>query len=603
LDSPRVVHGAAVEPIVQRLTLEGWALIRSGVAAIEVRLNDILLGVAQCGVARPDVGNAYPDWEDAPRSGYVFHFPPSALRAGQHLVQLKIRAHNGHDILEHFRIHVRSSENTGDVMGIGQGLGDISSRFEQVLPTLLPALVDQVYRTVLCRPADEGGLRHYADLLAAGTIDLRRLVDVLYESKEFTTIVGPAIEQVREAYHLLFERELTPTENCQHVQTFRATCSSHEEEISLLQPGVAARARFGIRPIKIEMDITNQCNIRCVMCPFSDPAVGGRKRKDLNLETFQRWADEMFSWAAQVGLMFGTEPTLNKNLLQFVKIAKAYRVPNVYFSTNGMKLTPALAASLIEAGLDEVNVSLDAGTKETFQRIRRGAKWDTVVGNLRSLRDQKTARKLSTPRLHMSFVMMRSNIQELPQFVDLAAGFGAEVIYCTHLVSYDGLEMSAESLGTNADDYQKYLDAAQALARQHSIHIVLPRIRQSRLDLTLPDMSPQAPPPNHLAHIDQAREAHGLPQRFARDEANSCCPFPWHFIAIEPDGAVSPCGWWHSGPPMGNLHTQSFQEIWSGEPRRNLRRQLITRQLGRNCSRCPAAGAGSSDSAQSFQSR
>jgi radical SAM protein with 4Fe4S-binding SPASM domain len=339
------------------------------------------------------------------------------------------------------------------------------------------------------------------------------------------------------------------------------------------------------------------------MCPFSDPAVGGRKRRDLSMETFLRWADEMFSWAAQVGLMFGTEPTLNQNLLSFVKIAKEFRVPNVYFSTNGMKLTPALTGGLIEAGLDQVNVSLDAGKKETFERIRRGAKWDTVVGNLKSLRDQKAARKLKRPQLHLSFVMMRSNIQELPQFVELAAELGAVVLYFTHLVSYDVLGTRTESLGTNLDEYKQYVDEAQALARQYGIYAALPRTRQVRVDFTLPGMPTRAHQPNHLAHIDQAREAHGLPKPFARDEADSCCPFPWHFIAIQPDGSVSPCGWWHSGPPMGNLHTQRFHEIWSGEPMRRLRSQLVSRQLGTNCSRCPAAGVGSSDSSESFQSR
>jgi radical SAM protein with 4Fe4S-binding SPASM domain len=478
-------------------------------------------------------------------------------------------------------------------------LGDSSSRFEQ----LLPALVDQIYRTVLCRPADTDGLSNYVDLITSGKIDLAGFVNIAYESAEYLTLIGPAIEAVRTAYRLLFEREPTQTEIYDQVQAFRGTCSTDDEAISLLRTDGAARARFAIRPLKIEMDVTNQCNIRCVMCPFSDPAVGGRKRRDLSKETFSRWADEMFSWVAALGLMFGTEPTLNPNLLSFVRIAKEFRVPKVYFSTNAMKLTPALAGGLIEAGLDELNVSLDAGTKVTFERIRRLAKWDIVVRNLKSLRDQKAARKVGRPRLHLSFVMMRSNIQELPQFVELAAELGAVVLYFTHLVPYDVLGTVSESLGTNLVEFEQYVDRALLLARQYSIHVVAPRIRQVRVDVTLARTSTQERRPDHLTDIDQAREAHGLPKRFATEEANSCCPFPWHFIAIEPDGSVSPCGWWHSGPPMGNLHTQSFQEIWSGEPMRRLRSQLVSRQLGANCSRCPAAGMGSSDSPESFQSR
>lgn len=293
-------------------------------------------------------------------------------------------------------------------------------------------LVDQVFRTVLCRPADSCEVSHYVPLLDSAKIDVATLIDVASRCQEYRTIVGPAIEQVRSAYRLLFERDPTQQEIYDHVQAFRRTFSTDAEAISLLSSDGAARARLAIRPLKIEMDITNQCNIRCVMCAFSDPAVGNRKRRDLSEQTFSLWADDMFSWTANLGLMFGTEPTLNPNLLSFVRIAKEFHVPNVYFSTNAMKLTPALSGVLIEAGLDEFNVSLDAGRKATFERIRRGAKWDTVIRNLRSLRDQKAARSVGTPRLHMSFVMMRSNIEELPEFVELAVELKAAVLYFTH---------------------------------------------------------------------------------------------------------------------------------------------------------------------------
>ncbi len=599
LDSPRVAHGAATEPVTGHLVIEGWVLARAGVAAIEVRLDNTPIGMAQYGLPREDVLAAYPDWENALHSGYRFHLPADAWRAGRHRVKLIFRAHQGQELVEHFNIVISPPDAASNLASNGQPAGASAARFEH----LLPPLIDQIYRSLLCRPVDAAGLRYYVPLLASGKIDLIHFAGLLYDSSEHLMVVAPAIARVQTDYRLLFEREPTALEICTHVQTFRNTCSSDDEAIAVLRTDGTARARFGIRPLKIEMDITNQCNIRCIMCPFSDPAIGGRKRRDLSLDMFSRWANEMFSAATHVGLMFGTEPTLNSNLLSFVRIAKEFRVPNVYFSTNAMKLTPALAGDLIDAGLDEVNVSLDGGTKETFERIRRKAKWDIVVGNLRSLRDQKTARKLSRPRLHMSFVMMQSNIKELPQFVELAAELGAVVLYFTHLVAYDGLGTITESLGTNVAEYQPYIDQALLLARQHRIHAVLPRTRQARLDITPPTRPTPDPHANHLTQIDLAREAHSLPQRFAADEANSCCPFPWHFMAIDPDGSVFPCGWWHSGPAMGNLYTQSFQDIWLGEPRRNLRSQLISRQLGANCSKCPAAGMGRSDSSDSFQSR
>ena len=98
--APTVVAGAVVEPITGRLTIEGWALARSGITGIEVLLDDQRLGDAHYGLARQDVGTAFPDWVDSLRSGYAFHCPPRSLRNGEHVVQLNVRARSG-EVLEH----------------------------------------------------------------------------------------------------------------------------------------------------------------------------------------------------------------------------------------------------------------------------------------------------------------------------------------------------------------------------------------------------------------------------------------------------------------------------------------------------------------------
>ena len=71
-----------VEPITGRLTIEGWTLSHSGVTEMQVWLDDQRLGDAQYGLARQDVGSAFPDWPNSLRSGYAFHCPPRSLRNG-----------------------------------------------------------------------------------------------------------------------------------------------------------------------------------------------------------------------------------------------------------------------------------------------------------------------------------------------------------------------------------------------------------------------------------------------------------------------------------------------------------------------------------------
>ncbi len=127
IDNPTVVAGAVVEPITGRLTIEGWALARSGIMGIEVLLDEQRLGEAHYGLARQDVGAAFPDWTDSLRSGFAFHCPPRSLRNGEHVVQLKVRAKSG-EVLEHrFAIVVRKSAEFEDGITIRRRMTQVEA--------------------------------------------------------------------------------------------------------------------------------------------------------------------------------------------------------------------------------------------------------------------------------------------------------------------------------------------------------------------------------------------------------------------------------------------------------------------------------------------
>jgi ADP-heptose:LPS heptosyltransferase/GT2 family glycosyltransferase len=118
LDAPILSNGAMLEPVTGRMTIEGWLLSRSGLAEFRIYLDDQLLGDAHCGLARQDVGAAFPDWPDAIRSGFAFHCPPRSLRDGEHTVRLAIRAKNGIAMDRSFRIEVRKSDDNADSVAI-----------------------------------------------------------------------------------------------------------------------------------------------------------------------------------------------------------------------------------------------------------------------------------------------------------------------------------------------------------------------------------------------------------------------------------------------------------------------------------------------------
>jgi hypothetical protein len=107
LESPALTDGAAIDPVTDGLTIDGWLLCRSGIANFSVLLDDQFLGEAHCGLARQDVGAAFPEWPNAPRSGFAFEIPVAKLRDGDHMVALMVTANSGLKVDRRFQIEVR----------------------------------------------------------------------------------------------------------------------------------------------------------------------------------------------------------------------------------------------------------------------------------------------------------------------------------------------------------------------------------------------------------------------------------------------------------------------------------------------------------------
>jgi ADP-heptose:LPS heptosyltransferase/GT2 family glycosyltransferase len=118
MDSPTVSNGAAVALVTGRLTIDGWLLTRSGIASFEIFLDGQRLGDAHYGLARQDVGAAFPEWPNALRSGFAFHCPPRSLRDGEHTVEIRIRANCGVELHRAFSFTVQKAEDQQDSIGI-----------------------------------------------------------------------------------------------------------------------------------------------------------------------------------------------------------------------------------------------------------------------------------------------------------------------------------------------------------------------------------------------------------------------------------------------------------------------------------------------------
>ena len=87
----------------------------------------------------------------------------------------------------------------------------------------------------------------------------------------------------------------------------------------------------------------------------------------------------------------------------------------------------------ITSGLETLHFSIDGATTATYERIRVRARYEKVLRNVDLLLDSRARMGSETPHLHPVMVIMRQNLDELPELVRLAHGWQAEEMFVQHL--------------------------------------------------------------------------------------------------------------------------------------------------------------------------
>ena len=146
-------------------------------------------------------------------------------------------------------------------------------------------------------------------------------------------------------------------------------------------------------PKYFEIETVNACNARCVMCTIDDWEQSRNPIMDEKL--FSKFVDEISlytDWIDTVCLNRDGEPTLDKNLHKKIKLLKDAGIKSVTMASNVQLLDENRAHQYIDAGLDDIMLSIDGVTKKTFETIRVRLDYETVVNNtlnMIKIRDEK----------------------------------------------------------------------------------------------------------------------------------------------------------------------------------------------------------------------
>ena len=189
--------------------------------------------------------------------------------------------------------------------------------------------------------------------------------------------------------------------------------------------------RDGQRPfLAFQIQITSRCNLRCPLCTkqsFASDWVEG----DMEMAVF-RAAAAAFPHLRQVYIDAWGEPLIHPRLWEMVAMARAAGC-SVGITTNGT-LIDGETARRLACELDVVGISIDGATAPTYERIRRGARFEAVVAGVRELvAARRAVRPEGLPLISLLFLKRRRNIHELPALVDLAAELGADEVIASNL--------------------------------------------------------------------------------------------------------------------------------------------------------------------------
>lgn len=278
------------------------------------------------------------------------------------------------------------------------------------------------------------------------------------------------------------------------------------------------------RPLMLMVEPTNHCNLKCPLCPSGNGEMT-RPRGHMELEHFKKVFDQLADDLLLCLLWNQGEPFLNPNLTRMIRHAADRNVPTITSTNVHYIRTEAEAEGIIESGLSELILCLDGVDPETYVKYRVGGDFDRVVRGIELVTEAKRRLGAKTPRIHLQFILMKQNEDQVEAARRMARDFGV-----------DRLSLKTAQVYTE-EEAETFLPTDERMSR-----------------------------------YDYARDGVATKGRI-----RNTCRHLWYSTVVNWDGAVSPCCFdkdVHYG--LGDTATEpAFDEIWAGDAYTSFRNAIL----------------------------
>ncbi|HEX7482846.1 MAG TPA: radical SAM protein [Candidatus Bathyarchaeia archaeon] len=313
---------------------------------------------------------------------------------------------------------------------------------------------------------------------------------------------------------------------------------------------LSKRALIG--PYFVTIGDRYQCNHSCIFCEWFSPLVKKKRPQVtspdcLSFDVYRKLVNELKELGTKVILIGNIEePFLDKQLMEKIKYTKELNL-KCFLITNGSLINQENAEEIVNLKLDYLNVSINAGTPETYPRIHTTETEETfkrIVSMVSLIEKTKENKRTVFPRTRLSMVVCNRNYHEIAKFVKLTQEIGVKNVLIKRFISVtkeivDELELTPRQ----EEETKLYFAEALEFARKNNINV---------------DME--------WAEWTGAQKNNS--------EQNMPCYYGWLFSVIDADGNLYPCCFQDRSPSsaIGNIKKDDFRTLWGSKKYQHFRK-------------------------------
>ena len=356
--------------------------------------------------------------------------------------------------------------------------------------------------------------------------DGREISDSDYEK-----IINNTLKSVKKVYPLASNEEIRE-DLFSMLDVLFAIAKGETVDIDIEKMSIRSYAKNMYAPHRMDLMVSAmtdrdgrwKCNQKCLFC-----YAGGEKlaaAKELSTEEWIRAIDRLRSAGVPMITFTGGEPTQREDLCQIIEHSKWFVTR---LNTNGTLLTKELCASLAEASLDSMQITLYSHDKDIHNSLVGAPYFDKTIDGIKNAVAAGLDISINTP-----LCKKNADYVETLRFV---SSLGVRFVTASGLICTGMAENKCGEYDLTSDELYTIIKEAKVFCNENGMEI----------DFTSPGL------------IDEER-LEALQMKIPM------CGACLSNMAIAPDGTVIPCqSWLSSDGALGNILTDDFDYIWNNE--------------------------------------